>query len=217
MLSHITRTSIGKVKRGAEFIRKWIPDPRHNENYKIQSDRIFNEMNRLENAIDFMLKYARDDQQFEEINLQEAVEYLFNDIYRDEFISKGITSIVEINKELFFNYNRKAFDDIFDNLISNSFKSIKNNPGKRVISCKGIVEKEQLIILFSDNGHGIEEKDKFRIFDVFVTTTAEEGGAGMGLFIVKSRLEALHGTIEVVENEYKPNGATFKITLPFKK
>ena len=217
MLSHITRTSIGKVKRGAEFIRKWIPAPQYNEDYKIQSDRIFNEMNRLENAVDFMLKYARDDQQFEEINLKEAIEYLFNDIYNQVFNEKNIKGLVEINKDLFFNYNKKAFDDIFDNLISNSFKALKNKDGERIISCKGIVEKNELVILFSDNGCGIEEKDKYRIFDVFVTTTAEEGGAGLGLFIVKSRLEALHGTIEVIENEYKPTGATFKITLPFKK
>ena len=52
---------------------------------------------------------------------------------------------------------------------------------------------------------------------MFVTTTAEQGGAGLGLFMVKSRLEALKGNIEVVENEFKPTGATFKIELPFKK
>ena len=38
---------------------------------------------------------------------------------------------------------------------------------------------------FSDNGCGVKKEDQFRIFDVFYTTTAEYGGAGMGLFIIK--------------------------------
>ncbi|MBK6997582.1 MAG: hypothetical protein IPH31_22825 [Lewinellaceae bacterium] len=43
------------------------------------------------------------------------------------------------------------------------------------------------------------------------------GGAGVGLFIVKTRIESLRGKVEIVENELKPIGTTFKITLPFKK
>ena len=62
---------------------------------------------------------------------------------------------------------------------------------------------------------GIPESDKFRIFDIFYTTTAMEGGAGLGLYIVKTRLESLNGKIEVVESEFSPNGITFKITIPF--
>jgi len=79
-----------------------------------------------------------------------------------------------------------------------------------------IVEKDRFILYFSDNGCGIAEKDRDKIFDVFFTTTAEQGGAGLGLFIVKSRIEALNGKIELIENELKPTGTTFKIEFPFK-
>lgn len=80
-----------------------------------------------------------------------------------------------------------------------------------------MTSNNELTILFSDNGIGIKEKDKHRIFDIFYTETAEDGGAGMGLFMVKTRVEAMQGSIEVVDNEFKPTGATFNITLPFKK
>ncbi len=217
MLSHITRTSIGKIKRDAEFIHKWIPDPRFNDSYKKMGLNVFTEMNHLGDAVDFLLKYAKDDQKFEEINVKDTLERIFNNIYIDEFEKRGINATLEINRDLIINYNLKSFEDIFDNLISNSFKAVEKNVGEKLIKCSAIVENDKFIILFSDNGYGIPEDNKYRIFDVFVTTTAEQGGAGLGLFIIKSRLEALKGTIQVVENEFKPTGATFRIELPFKQ
>ena len=217
MLSHITRTSIGKIKRDAEFIHKWIPDPRFNDSYKKMGLNVFTEMNHLGDAVDFLLKYAKDDQKFEEINVKDTLKRIFNNIYIDEFEKRGINATLEINRDLIINYNLKSFEDIFDNLISNSFKAVEKNVGEKLIKCSAIVENDKFIILFSDNGYGIPEDNKYRIFDVFVTTTAEQGGAGLGLFIIKSRLEALKGTIQVVENEFKPTGATFRIELPFKQ
>ncbi len=217
MLSHITRTSIGKIKRDAEFIHKWIPDTRFNDSYKKMGLNVFTEMNHLGDAVDFLLKYAKDDQKFEEINVKETLERIFNKIYADEFEKRRIKASLEINRDLIVNYNLKSFEDIFDNLISNSFKAMDGNTGEKLIKCSAIVENDKFIILFSDNGYGIPEDNKYRIFDVFVTTTSEQGGAGLGLFIIKSRLEALKGSIQVVENEFKPTGATFKIELPFKQ
>ena len=217
MLSHITRTSIGKIKRDAEFIHKWIPNPQFNEHYKKMGANIFSEMNHLGSAVDFLLKYAKDDQKFEEINIKETLEHIFNEIYFDEFINRGIKASLEINQDLIVNYNLKSFEDIFDNLISNSFKAVEKNSVQKLIKCSAIVENNKFIILFSDNGYGISEENQYRIFDVFYTTTSEQGGAGLGLFIVKSRLEALKGSIRVIENEFKPTGATFRIELPFKQ
>lgn len=217
MLSHITRTSIGKIKRDAEFIHKWMPNPRFNDQYKLIGANIYSEMNNLGDAVDFLLKYAKDDQKFEEINIKDTIERIFNNIYSDEFEKRGIKASLEVNKDLIVDYNLKSFEDIFDNLIGNSFKALANNVSDKLIKCSAIVENNKFVIMFSDNGSGISEDNKHRIFDVFFTTTSEQGGAGLGLFIVKSRLEALKGTIQVVDNEFKPTGATFRIELPFKQ
>ena len=68
--------------------------------------------------------------------------------------------------------------------------------------------------MFSDNGPGIPREMHERVFDLFFTTTADYGGAGLGLYIVKTRLEAIKGNVSVVESELG-NGATFKIVIPF--
>jgi signal transduction histidine kinase len=217
MLSHITRTSLGKIRRDAEFLHKHIPDPQFNNDYPRLSAQIYDEMTRLDKAVNFMLKYAKDDQNFEDIDIKQIIEYQMLYIYSDIFSKEHVIPIVEINKDLSLYYNQKAFEDILDNLISNSIKALSANQGEKIIKCSVIVEKDKFILYFSDNGCGIEEKDRDKIFDVFFTTTAEQGGAGLGLFIIKSRIEAINGKIELVENELKPSGTTFKIEFPFKK
>lgn len=215
MLSHITRTSIGRIKRPVEYIAKWINSEDKKEKCLKHSQNTFKEMNNLDKAVDFMLKYAKDDQHFEDINVRESIAQTF-DIYSSEFMRQGIKVTIDMEQDVTIRYNPKAFEDMFDNMISNSMKALKGQDNK-LIKCTVAVEAEQLIILFSNNGESIDETDRYRIFDVFYTTTASQGGAGLGLFIVKSRLEAINGTIELIENELKPTGATFKIVMPFKK
>lgn len=216
MLSHITRTSIGRIKRQAEYVKKWMGITEKEKNCQKYSNYIFEEMNNLDNAVDFMLKYAKDDQYFSDLNVNETLNNIFNDVYVTEFNKEGIRVLFASNKDLVIYYNKKAFEDIFDNLISNSIKALKGIQNKQ-IKCDAYIDDDNLVIYFSDNGCGVKDEDRYRIFDVFHTNTAELGGAGLGLFIVKSRLESIKGSIELVENEFRPHGATFKIIFPFKK
>ena len=216
MFSHMTKNTIGHVLRDAEYFKTHFPNEKLNDRFKIISNRIYSEFMTLRTGVDFMLKYAQSDDNIEDINLSELIENLFSNIYVSEFEKQNISTELQLNKELILSYNKKALEDIFDNLISNSMKALKNCNDKK-IKCSGVIDKGELIIYFSDSGIGISEEDKLRIFDIFFTKTAEEGGAGIGLYMVKTRIEAMQGTIEVVDNEFKPHGATFKITLPFKK
>lgn len=216
-LAHITRTIIGRIKRTAEFFKNRFPDPQYEEVFKKGSEKIFTEMEKLSSAIDFMLKYAKSDSTIEEVDVKNTLENLFGNIHDFTFQQEDIKYELVVNRDLILNYNQTAFEDIIENLISNSIKALRDVSGERRIKCECLIENDKLVIMFSDNGSGVKEEDQFRIFDVFYTTTAEQGGAGMGLFIIKTRLEAIQGSIELVENQFKPSGATFKITFPFKK
>jgi signal transduction histidine kinase len=213
-LSHAVRTSLGKIKRMAEFFKDYYPNLKHERYFKEYAVNIFNEMSTLDRVIDFMLSYAASNIDFEEFNLNQYIEEIFA-LNRINFNAENIKTIVEINKNFTLVGNKIFIQDIIQNLISNSIKALTNTKEK-IIKCTGNVEDDNFILIFSDNGCGIKPGDEDKVFDIYYTTTSEQGGAGLGLFIVKMRLEAMKGAIEVTESEFKP-GATFKITFPFNK
>ena len=62
-----------------------------------------------------------------------------------------------------------------------------------------------------DNGNGIPAQLQTMIFDAFVTNKPSHQGTGLGLFIAKQMIEAMHGELELVKSQ---SGHTeFKITL----
>lgn len=74
------------------------------------------------------------------------------------------------------------------------------------------IDKEQIVMQFSDDGAGIDEAVRDRIFDPFFTTRMGSGGSGLGLHIVFTLVsEVLGGTIKLVATN---KGTRFRITLP---
>lgn len=212
-ISHILRISIGIIKRSAEFVAKWIPLGQKYDKSIKHSKRIFDEMNNLSKAMNFMLGYAEDDSTFEYFSVQNAISELFEDRYNYLFEEENIHVEYVVEEDFELSYNKKAFQDMFGNLIDNSVKALRNTRDKR-IKCTIYRENDNLIMLFSDNGPGVPIEIKDRIFDVFYTTTADLGGAGLGLYIVRTRLSSIKGSISLEKNEFMPTGATFKIVIP---
>ena len=71
-------------------------------------------------------------------------------------------------------------------------------------------------IEFKDNGKGIPEHLRKRIFDPFVTTKRGQGGSGLGMHLVYNLVtQALNGSISIVSEEGK--GVQFIILFPVKK
>lgn len=98
------------------------------------------------------------------------------------------------------------------NLIENA---LKYTPEDSEIAILGKVEDGQLVIEVADNGPGIPEKDKEKIFESFFTGHALISDAsrsmGLGLALCRLVLEAHHGSIEVTDNE---PGARFVMKMP---
>ena len=215
LITHAVRTSIAKVKHLGEFFELNYPNQSLDKYFKQYAIVIHKEMETLLSVTDFMLSFANvDPESFQEFNLTELVTELLEKQYRDVFKKEKISLEVDIKDDFLLETNKEAFQDIFQNLVSNSIKALKNVPDKK-IKCTGFLNTNSFVIYFSDNGYGIDMNDKEWIFGLYNTRTAEQGGAGLGLYIVEKQLLALNGSIEVVENEFKPSGATFKITIPF--
>ena len=214
-IAHAVRTSLGKIQRKAEFFDKYYPDPEEEEYFKLYAKEIYQEMLVLNQVIDFMLSYSKSGLNFEDLNLNELVSGLFKS-YETSLKAENIRSVVEIPDNLRINTNRQFFMDILQNMISNSVKALKGVPDK-TIKCSGYISENDLILSMSDNGIVIPLEKREWVFGVFNTTTAESGGAGIGLYVVKTRVESLKGKVEVVDSEFGKVGTTIKITLPFKK
>ena len=215
-VAHAVRTSLSGIKDYADFFNKNFPNPKYDIQFSEYAIAIYNEMLKLEKAINFMLSYAKSNNTPEDFSLKELITDLLSNYYQLRFERENIKIQIEIKDSIPINANKKFIEDIFQNLIDNSIKALQGCNDK-IIKCSGYVENGHFICYFSDNGHGVKEEDKEDIFDLYFTTTADKGGAGLGLYIVKIRLEALKGSISLVESEFAPRGATFKITLPFNK
>ncbi len=97
------------------------------------------------------------------------------------------------------------------NLLTNSSKY---TPEGGQITLKLSMEPENIVIQVIDNGYGIPEFQKNRIFEKFfrADNTSKMEGTGLGLYIVKEIIEASGGKIWFESTEGK--GTTFSITLP---
>ncbi len=101
---------------------------------------------------------------------------------------------------------------VFENLIKNSLDAIAGEGGK--INIKGRVNRSEnaVVILFSDNGKGMNSGMKKKVFNPGYTTKSR--GWGLGLALVKRIVEELHGGSIKVAHTHPGEGTTFEIIFP---
>ncbi|UPT72353.1 MAG: ATP-binding protein [Flavobacterium sp. JAD_PAG50586_2] len=76
------------------------------------------------------------------------------------------------------------------------------------------VEDDNVIITFKDNGIGIDlDKNKDKIFGLYQRFHNYPDSKGLGLYLVKSQVESMNGTISVASTVGK--GTTFTITFKY--
>ncbi len=209
-ISHAVRTTIYSIKDDATYIEDNIKS----EKLKKKAVRINREIKRLLKVVDFMLKYAKTDLPAEYFNVSDLINNVF-DAHETIFIEKRIEFDLDLEPDLHLYGNNIFFQDIITNLVSNSIKALDGVFVKKIL-CKTESNETEMVISFTDNGVGIPTPKRDWVFEVYNTTTPEQGGAGIGLYVVKTNVEALDGRISIVDN-YDGGGITFKIVLPFKK
>ncbi len=100
---------------------------------------------------------------------------------------------------------------VFLNLISNGIHATTERQGK--LEIKTNRSNKFVEVSFADNGEGITEENKKKLFTPFFSTRAK--GMGMGLPICKKFVESHGGTIEVKSEEGK--GSIFTVKLPIQQ
>lgn len=150
--------------------------------------------------------------QKEEVLFSEVFESVFNQL---SYLINLHQPILKINleKDSLSNINKAYLESIILNLLTNAIKYRDHSRKLKIsISTK---EKEDLTILtFEDNGIGIDiERNKDKIFGLYQRFHNYPDSKGLGLYLVKSQVETMGGTINV---QSEVNKGT-KFTLTFKK
>lgn len=145
----------------------------------------------------------------DEIDLAEILTNVTTDLKETIAYSGAVIQLPSASMVLF---SHKAYlYSIFYNLVSNAIKYRSAAAPQIRISVATI--PGSVIITISDNGVGIDlKKHSGDIFKPYKRFNTGIEGKGLGLFLVKSHVEALKGKIEIGSKPGK--GTTFTITLP---
>lgn len=171
-------------------------------------------VHRLDEFIEDILDFSRNihvDIKLREINLNFFIdEILKGQDFGDSFEKLEVKLLLTSDFEVISDPLRLKI--ILKNLLSNSckFSNPRNESSWISISALRVDGNFQLII--EDNGEGIRDELKDKVFDMFYRASEKSKGSGLGLYIVKEMIEKLNGTIKL--NSIYGKGSQFIIELP---
>lgn len=173
---------------------------------------------RLTNLINDILdlekiKAGKYDFIYEELEINSLLEqsYILNQSYAEEFGMQ--IKLIKPAQKIYVKADKNRTLQVISNLISNAVKFSKLG-GEVKIIFKTTKNKVKISVI--DNGIGISEDSKFKIFQAFSqidsSDTRSKGGTGLGLSISKLIIESMGGNIGFESEVDK--GSTFFFTLP---
>ncbi|MTI22420.1 PAS domain S-box protein [Fulvivirga sp. RKSG066] len=209
--SHDIRSPLTSIL-GLVNIAKQDDTPGSKEGYL---DKIEQSVMKLDDFVKSMLNYAkasRADVQIEELQLKELINGCIADLeYLDGY--KRLKTTVNVKgKNHAFKTDPLRLKIIFSNIISNAFKYQDEEKENSYLNITVDIKSAGVTIKFEDNGIGIDQTHRDKIFDMFYRATEKSEGSGLGMYIVKQSIDKLGGTINI-ESEAK-KGTQIDIFLP---
>ena len=162
------------------------------------------QINRLEQTVDsIFVKKDENSELLDEVILNEIIQKTKLQYSEVKFIHQSVFEKNNVLKTI-------DFQQIVQNLIENS---VKYGASEVVLDFKF---REEIKLIFSDDGIGIPTNDFPFIFDKYYRVdrfiNQNVSGLGVGLFLVKNIIDRYSGTINVENNKEK--GVQFLIVLP---
>ena len=211
-VSHELRTPLTSIRGFAQtMLSSW--DRLDDESKKKFIGIIEQQSNRLINLVENILSVTKIP--------QEAV------ILKNISVNSSIQPVVQIVHQQYKNHNfiqefdksnptisvdLEKFQQIMINLIENAAKYSDEGTDVKIITTHS---NDKVIIKVQDEGIGIKEEDKEKIFEKFSRIdnplTRKIQGSGLGLYITKTLVEKMRGTISVKNLE---KGVEFEVQFP---
>jgi two-component system OmpR family sensor kinase len=211
--SHELRTPLTSIHGFLEVLLRGAANNPEQLNKALQS--MYSESNRLHKLIKDLLLLTKLDQSPSVILVEGYLDELISEMEPQIQILAGERKfILELEPHLVCRFDADKVKQVILNLVHNAVQYTDSKNG--VIHIKLISYYKGVQLSIADNGAGISKIHLPHIFDRFYRSdssrTRKIGGAGLGLSISKSIVDAHGGTIRVVSEEGK--GTAFHIWFP---
>lgn len=174
------------------------------------------EADRLGETIDNLLLTARLEQRYEKTLESKTFNQVVHPIviaYKTRSPDATIILHDKTNPKLNVTLDWRGLEIVLTNLLDNAIKYGNQNPN---IVIEGWTTDNKMHITVSDDGRGINQEDKERVFEMFYRGGDEERrsrkGSGLGLYIVREIIRHNGGKILLKDNH--PCGCIFTFYLP---
>ena len=210
--SHELRTPTTVILAECSYAQKNAKTP---EDYQASLDVIQRQAEKMSTLVKSLLEITRLDQGTQKVNLEYAdLSDLVHVVCEEQAIvaRKGIRLQTDIQPELYAEIDVFLISRMLQNLIDNAFKFGKENGYVRVTLHRAGAGARLTV---EDNGIGISEEDRSRIFQRFYQAEGSrrsQGGLGLGLSMVR-QIVLLHGGAITVDSA-EGKGTTFTVILP---
>lgn len=187
------------------FERRFDPkDPEVNQKIKEYSSTLIQQIDTMSSIASAFSNFAdMPAQQSEELDVPKIVK-LSVDIFNERYIHFSSEE-----ETIYANFDRTQLIRVVTNLVKNAVQAIKYIENPKIL-VEVINHPEEVEIAVSDNGTGITDENKSKIFEPKFTT--KTSGMGLGLAMVKNIVETYNGTITFTSEEGK--GTIFKLLFP---
>ncbi len=145
-------------------------------------------------------------------NLKEYINEILLSL-RPRYKKTGHSIDIRCEGDIELNSYPGAFSQILNNLIMNSLVHGFQGIEKGIITADISREGKNILFVYKDNGRGMNEEEKEKVFDPFFTTRRGKGGTGLGMSIVFNLVtQTLKGSIQC---ESSPgSGVVFTLKFP---
>ena len=215
-VSHELRTPISIVQASAEALQDGaIDEPRYAAQFL---DAILRNTERLRLLTQDILQLSRIESghlllRAEEVTVSEVVSDVV-EILHQRSAARGQTITSAIPPGVTVIADAGSLEQVLVNLLDNAMKYTPN--GGTITVCSEVLPGERVRIDVADDGPGVVEAHRARLFERFYRVdpgrSRDEGGTGLGLAIVKHLAEAMDGQVGMRPNV--PTGSVFWLELP---
>jgi signal transduction histidine kinase len=208
-IAHEIRNPITAAK---SLVQQMGEDPASDENLEY-AGLALSELDRVERSISHLLRYARDEEpRFTSVRLGELARAAVDGL-RERAASLGIELSLDCDSEGKMRGDPEKLRRVIENLISNAMDAVReaDTPLGRIEVLGGEnLAGNEIWLRVVDNGSGIPEEDRERIWNPFYTT--KDSGTGLGLALSRKTIEAHGGRIELLSDLNQ--GTEFILSFP---